>query len=130
MKQQLKQHFCQNVHNVKEHIGNICTYGFEKKTVLYKLIFSFLFALIIFIILVSFYPAKAEATDIHKPVRRVTSICINAGESLWSIASEYYTDGEGSMNDYIEEIKKTNHLKSDRIHAGNYLVIPYYDIEI
>lgn len=123
----MKQQFSLNVYNVRKRIGNICTCRFEKNPILYKMIFSFLLTLIIFIILVFFYPAKAEATDIHKPVRCVTSVCINDGESLWSIASQYYTEGEGSMNDYIEEIKKTNHLKSDRIHAGSYLVIPYYD---
>ena len=56
------------------------------------------------------------------------SIRIQEGDTLWDIASEYYTPECGSMKDYIKEIKQTNSLKSDSIHAGNYLLIPYYVI--
>lgn len=58
--------------------------------------------------------------------KTVTSICIQKGDSLWSIAEEYITDECGTMEDYIEEIKKTNHLIDDKIHAGNYIIVPYY----
>lgn len=55
-----------------------------------------------------------------------TSIEIEVGDSLWSIASEYMTDDYKNVQDYIEEIKSLNKLSGDKIHAGNYLVIPYY----
>ena len=54
------------------------------------------------------------------------SIRIQEGDTLWEIASVYYTPECGSMKEYIKEIKQTNSLKSDSIHAGNYLLIPYY----
>ena len=31
-----------------------------------------------------------------------------------------------SVDIYVSQIKKTNHLKSSMIHAGSYLVIPYF----
>lgn len=58
--------------------------------------------------------------------KTVTSVYIDEGDSLWSIASEYYTSECGDMKDYIQEISNTNHLNGDTIHAGNYLIIPYY----
>ena len=48
------------------------------------------------------------------------------GDSLWSIAKTYYVPECGSFTDYLKEIKKTNSLKSDSIHAGRYLLIPIY----
>lgn len=98
------------------------------KPLYFRLLFPLLLTTVVALLLVvAFTPARAEATDLHTPVRCVTSICIDEGETLWSIASEYHTAGEGSLNDYIETIKQTNHLSSDRIHSGGYLVIPYYD---
>lgn len=100
---------------------------FWTKPLYSRLLFPLLLtAVVVLLLVVAFTPARAEATDLHAPVRSVTSICIHEGETLWSIASEYYTAGEGSLNDYIETIKQTNHLSSDRIRSGGYLVIPYY----
>lgn len=53
------------------------------------------------------------------------SVEIQQGDSLWSIADEYFTDDWKDMNTYIEEIKEFNGLESSRIQAGNYLSIPY-----
>ncbi len=58
--------------------------------------------------------------------KTVTSVYISEGDSLWSIADKFYTSECGDMNDYIDEIADTNHLNGDTIHAGNYLIVPYY----
>lgn len=55
-----------------------------------------------------------------------TSIEIQSGDSLWSIASEYMTEEYGSVQEYMKEIKSLNGLRSDEIHAGKFLVVPYY----
>ena len=55
-----------------------------------------------------------------------TSIEIQSGDSLWSIASEYMTEEYGSFQEYMKEIKSLNGLRSDEIHAGKFLVVPYY----
>ena len=56
-----------------------------------------------------------------------TSITVSSEDTLWSIA-EKYMDNEHyeSVNEYIQEVKNVNHLKSDIITYGEHLVIPYY----
>ena len=34
-----------------------------------------------------------------------------------------------SVNDYIEEVEAINDISSDKITAGNSIIIPYYSIE-
>lgn len=59
-------------------------------------------------------------------VQYYTSVEIESGDSLWSIASEYMTDDYESVEAYVEEIKALNGLGDDRIHAGKFLLVPYY----
>ena len=54
-----------------------------------------------------------------------TSRLIEPGDSLWSIAEETITDSYGSVSEYVEALKVMNHLDSDTIHAGQYLMITY-----
>lgn len=58
-----------------------------------------------------------------------TSIQIEAGDSLWNIASRYVCEDVISMNDYIREIQSINSLKGDAIQAGDTLTIIYYSPE-
>lgn len=58
-----------------------------------------------------------------------TSIEIEPGDTLWSIANEYCYDMNMSVNDYIKEIKELNHLPSDSITSGQYLTIMYASSE-
>ena len=53
-----------------------------------------------------------------------TSIEIEKGESLWSIAKEYKPE-DSSTQDYIYELMDLNNLTSDRIHEGQHLVVSY-----
>lgn len=62
-----------------------------------------------------------------RTVKLVESVQIKKGDSLWSIADKYYTKECGGMKQYINEIKRTNHLSTDTIHEGNYLLVPYYE---
>lgn len=56
----------------------------------------------------------------------VQTVKIERGDSIWALAKEYYTEDWGDMRDFVEQIKKSNNLSSDEIHAGNYIVIPHY----
>jgi LysM repeat protein len=56
----------------------------------------------------------------------ITSIKIQKGDSLWTIAKQYYSDEYKDLPAFIHEIKKTNGLTGDSIHYGNYLVVPHY----
>lgn len=60
-------------------------------------------------------------------VKMVTSIQVQEGDTLWSIASRYYSDEYNNMNTYIDEIRDSNGLSSDTIHTGNYIIVPYYE---
>ena len=58
-----------------------------------------------------------------------TSIEIEKGDTLWTIAEQYMTSEYGSIQSYVEEIKDVNNLGDDEIHSGQYLTIPYYSTE-
>lgn len=60
-----------------------------------------------------------------------TSVTVESGETLWSLADEY-VDYEHYMdkNKYIAEVQRINHLDDDcMIMAGQMLIVPYYSDE-
>jgi cell division protein YceG involved in septum cleavage len=59
-------------------------------------------------------------------IKLVTCVEVEKGDTLWGIASEYISEEYNDMNEYIEEIKNSNSLINDEIHAGNYIIVPYY----
>ncbi len=73
-----------------------------------------------------FFAQMHQAQGHTDKTKTVTSVYIEEGDSLWSIATEYHSDECGDIDEYIEEICKTNHIKGETIHAGNYLIVPYY----
>lgn len=86
-----------------------------------------LFAFAVVLLVVSGFLIKATTTKAAgNRVRTISSVKIEKNDSLWSIASEYYTDDFDSIQDMIDEIKQINGLTSDTIKAGNYIVVPYY----
>ena len=72
--------------------------------------------------------AQAGEEEQEALCKYYTSVYIESGDTLWDIAEEYCAEGE-SLQDYIAEVKELNGLKSDQIHAGNYLTIYYYSAE-
>lgn len=86
-----------------------------------------LFAIAVVLLVISGFFIKATTTKAAgNRIRTISSVKIEKNDSLWSIASEYYTDDFGSIQDMIDEIKQINGLTSDTIKAGNYIVVPYY----
>lgn len=73
----------------------------------------------------------AQESDIaaKNQYKYYTSITIEQGDSLWSIAEEYKTDQYESTQEYIDELVLVNNLTSETIHAGQHLMIAYYDCE-
>ncbi len=91
--------------------------------------------LAICIILLGFLIPKLAVmpVDAHskEPVYKYyTSIRIKSGDTLTSIARQYYTLDFSSLADYIREVRFINHLDSDRIVAGKRLIVPYYSTEL
>ena len=73
-----------------------------------------------------------SAHDTQKSIPTKTSymsIQIESGDSLWSIAEEY-KPANISTNDYIDELIHLNALKSDDIHADQYLTVSCYETEL
>lgn len=83
-----------------------------------------LFVIMIFTIVLATKKVKAKRDG--NRVKLVTSIEIQRGDTLWSIASSYMSDEYSDLNDYIAEIMVSNRLSSDNIQAGNYIIVPYY----
>lgn len=81
------------------------------------------------ILSLSILSTKVTAERALEREKTVTSIKIEKGDSLWSIASQYITDEYKDMNVYIEEIKFSNGLTSDTIHEGRYIIVPYYTVK-
>lgn len=58
-----------------------------------------------------------------------TSIQIKSGDTLWDIAGRYMTNEYRDRNEYMKEVRSINHISGDEIHAGQFLVVPYYSTE-
>lgn len=96
-----------------------------------RIVFVSILFVIVFITIgsVLFGSIKAQAAPAETSHKYYTSIQVQKGDTLWSIANTYMTEEYTSMNDYIEEICAINHIHSDHIHSGQYLTIPYYSDE-
>lgn len=71
----------------------------------------------------------SNAKDHSSPVsyKYYTSITVSSEDTLWSIAEKYMDlEHYSSANDYIQEVKKMNHLQNDIITYGEHLIVPYY----
>ena len=55
-----------------------------------------------------------------------TSIKIENGDSLWSIANRYAASSPMNTSEYVQELKRMNQLTDDTIHVGHYLTVVYY----
>ena len=82
-----------------------------------------LFLIVVFGI---FKEVKASSGDSADRKFICQSVKIEKKDTLWSIAEDYYSNEYDDIADYVEAIKEANNLKSDTIHAGNYIIVPYY----
>lgn len=70
---------------------------------------------------------RASAKD--NEYKYYTSITIEYGDTLWSIANQYMDKEHYTRTSYISEIKSINHIKDDYIQEGKLLILPYYSNE-
>ncbi|MEF9955453.1 MAG: LysM peptidoglycan-binding domain-containing protein [Clostridium sp.] len=71
--------------------------------------------------------AMAEEQESPNYNKYYTSIVIQEGDSLWTIADKYKSHSGKSTEAYIKELKSMNQLGEDLIHAGNHLTVAYYE---
>lgn len=75
-----------------------------------------------------FIHIKAYAvSSVQEPVyQSYTSIEIQPGDTLWSLADRN-TSGTGvSILEYLKEVQRLNHMEDDQLISGAYLIIPRY----
>ncbi len=73
------------------------------------------------------FSAAAKNTNHSNEVYKYyTSIQVESGDTLWGIADKYISLEHWNYDTYIEEVITLNHMNDEKIHAGQYLMIPYY----
>lgn len=92
------------------------------------LVISVMIVIIGSIVFGSLFTSAKENTQQQVQYKYYKSIEIEAGESLWSIAQVYTPDNK-DVNVYVDELMELNNLSSEQIHAGQHLLVPYYDTE-
>lgn len=68
--------------------------------------------------------AKAGAEAIRRE-KTVSAVCVKEGDTLWSIAADFYTEEYKDVNALIYEIEECNGI-SDHIHIGQNIIVPHY----
>lgn len=75
--------------------------------------------------------SMAKDNDSLITYKYFTSIVVEDGDTLYSLADEYTDDYSVDINKYIEEVMHINHLEDDMcIMTGQNLIIPYYSNEL
>ncbi len=82
------------------------------------------------VLILSFIFVCSSFADAHNDTEKYyTSVYIEKDQTLWDISGSYCSVEYSDRMEYIEEVKQLNHLTSDEIHSGNYLIVPYYDVK-
>lgn len=70
---------------------------------------------------------QVEASENIVREKVVISVEVKDGDTLWGIASEYYTDEYEDVNELIDAIKKCNGI-SEHLKIGQKILVPYYRV--
>lgn len=91
---------------------------------------STLIIAILVVFSVSGLVTNARSTSDKQEYKYFMNYELEQGDSLWSVASEYYDEHYDSVEDYMEEICIINSVSYDTtLIAGSNLIIPYYSYE-
>lgn len=96
---------------------------------IFLLTLSITFILILAAFLITSFSTQASDHQHQPSYKYYKSIMISDGDTLWSIAAQNMDSHYEHAADYVAEVKRMNSLETDRIIAGNYLIIPYYSTE-
>ena len=91
-----------------------------RKIILHRLL---LISTILLIIL--FGTIMVNASETKQPDKYYTSIEVKHNDTLWSLESEY-NNGSETRDTYINNIKQLNHMDTDTIIEGIYILLYYY----
>ena len=96
-----------------------------------QMFLSILFLVVLFSIVIMVGCLKTNqvsASSVREKSTCYKTIQVKDGDTLWTLADQYMGEGEMNHQQYIEQVKEMNHLTSDTIESGAYLMIPYTDI--
>lgn len=97
----------------------------KQKNILYAVSIAIVLLLIVTLcVKLSSNPNRAEASESGSYI--YTSIEVEEGDSLWSIAEDNINNYTGTLSQYVEEIACVNQLSDDTIEAGSTLIIPIF----
>ncbi|NLM13339.1 MAG: LysM peptidoglycan-binding domain-containing protein [Epulopiscium sp.] len=100
----------------------------QKKKSLKK--YRFIILLIFFISAFQFisaimYSSTGKEPIRKSPIQKYEEVHIKKGDTLWDIAKKYKPSHQ-NLKQYVCTIKEFNHMKSDRLYAGEKIIIPVY----
>lgn len=73
---------------------------------------------------------RAEEPAKEPAYKYYTNIEIQSGDTLWEIADSYMDSAHyTSRTDYMNEVMTINHMVTDRLVAGQKMIVPYYSAE-
>ncbi|KXS49716.1 cell division suppressor protein YneA [Halanaerobium congolense] len=90
------------------------------KSVFFKILAVLIAILVLIIILISVFSLISSGENSSNFINHE----IKNGESLWSIASQYYNKSDVDLRKVIYKIKKINNIDSAVINPGRELIIP------
>ena len=70
---------------------------------------------------------QVKASSVHEENIYYKTIQVEEGDTLWTLADQYMGSNSFDRQEYIDEVKEMNHLTSDTIESGAYLMIPYVE---
>jgi LysM domain. len=85
--------------------------------------------LTVFTLTMSAGKINAESDLSNNTYKYFTTVYVESGDSLWSIASKYATAEYHDLDMYIEEVKAINGIKAIQLEHGSYICVPYYSTE-
>lgn len=77
-------------------------------------------------ILTNVLAKNVDAGNQAAAIEHVRSIQVEEGQTLWDIADAQMGAGFSDKKEFIAEVEEINHIDGNMIHAGSYLLVPYY----
>lgn len=74
--------------------------------------------------------STAQDKDAVVTYKYFTSITVEYGDTLYSLAEKYTEGYDMELSDYVEEVMHINHLNDEKIRSGQNLILPYFSEEL
>lgn len=79
---------------------------------------------------ISVLRSTAQDKDAVITYKYFTSVTVEYGDTLYSLAEKYTEGYDMELSDYVEEVMNINHLDDEDIRSGQNLIVPYFSEEL